>query len=142
MSWAVLASDGDPELLWHRGRTLVWVTHTMKQLLQVFGAVVLISLLAGGCGSADSLEAAFQDAPSETCRILAAAVDADKAHDYLRAAVIYDLVLHLKVTPGQEKSVQTAICDLYTQMCKAAADGDPQAQRTLDQIREQRNAAW
>ena len=104
------------------------------------GCLAASGLLLAGCHTRAPLESSFQDAPLDTRGQVQEAARLDRANRYLSAAAHYDAVLHCELTPQQAASIRAAIADLYTRMCKAAADGDLEAKQTLAAIEANRKA--
>jgi hypothetical protein len=106
------------------------------------GCLTASGLLLAGCNAHAPLESSFQGASFDTRGQVQEAVRLDRANSYLRAAERYDAVLHRELTPQQRASIQTAIAELYTRMCKAADDGDLEAKQTLATIEANRKAGY
>lgn len=103
--------------------------------------LTLGALLLAGCDARESLEHAFRDAPSGARDQIAEALQLDRANNYMSAAEHYDAVLNGDLNAQQKKAVQAAINQLFARMCKAAAQGDAEAKRTLETIQANRRAA-
>jgi hypothetical protein len=58
----------------------------------------------------------------------------------MRAAEHYDAVLRYGLTSQQTRTINAAIDNLFSRMCKATAGGDPEAKQTLETIEANRKA--
>lgn len=103
--------------------------------------LTLGGLLLAGCDARESLETAFREAPAGAREQIEEALQLDRANNYMSAAEHYDAALNGDLNGRQKKAVQAAINQLYARMCKAAAQGDAEAKRTLETIQANRRAA-
>ena len=104
------------------------------------GCLAAGCLLLAGCDARESLKGSFKSAPFSTRQQIEEAIRLDRANSYMPAAQYYDMVLHGELTSQQRTSIQTAIDNLFTRMCKAAAQGDSEAKQTLEAIEANRRA--
>lgn len=104
------------------------------------GSLTAAGLLLAGCNARDALKSSFRDAPFSTRAQIEEALRLDEANQYMHAAEHYDAVLHCELTSQQQRSVQSAINQLFSRMTKAAAHGDPDAVQTLKTIEANQKA--
>ncbi len=107
----------------------------MKTYSWFFTALMVLMVLAGGCGKQGSADPAkvFDGADATLKGYWEKAQVAVKANDYAGAiTLLFTLRNQPNLTPKQYEAVQIAFSDMYTKTIQAANGGDANAKKALD----------